>query len=413
MKSGFIALEAKKWVNEKLIDASQAHKICNKYGVDFDNPKQKNKGYNTLVILACLFLGIALITLISENWDEIPHMLKTSVLIGITLGINTIAILKYRVQPNKATILFFLGGLFYGASIILIAQIYHLGEHMPDVIWWWAVGLIPFALLSKNNYLMLMPLALGFVWFDIEFSEFDNYKIGYLLFIALSAYSLYKCHKNTLLFISTSIIVFIFLLTTIYHFFFKDIWLIMPSLLLMFYTFSFFLEGLNNDKFKAYSRTLKTLVLSIASVSLLVLTHSEAWDIVFNPLFFYIATIIILVSALILLYYKQQIVAIGSIVVSVFNVLIQILIDENIYPLYMQATYSLIFIAFAIGLIITGINKSLSYYFFLGVINILLFAFVHYLNLFDDSYIGTSVLFITLAIVLLGSAKYWGRINDK
>ena len=33
--------------------------------------------------------------------------------------------------------LFFLGNLFYGASIILVAQIYHLGEHMPDGVFWW------------------------------------------------------------------------------------------------------------------------------------------------------------------------------------------------------------------------------------------------------------------------------------
>ena len=39
-----------------------------------------------------------------------------------------------------ATGLFFLGNIFYGASIILIAQIYHLGEYMPDGVFWWDTG---------------------------------------------------------------------------------------------------------------------------------------------------------------------------------------------------------------------------------------------------------------------------------
>ena len=36
-----------------------------------------------------------------------------------------------RARTSPAVGLFILGNLFYGASIILIAQIYHLGEHMP------------------------------------------------------------------------------------------------------------------------------------------------------------------------------------------------------------------------------------------------------------------------------------------
>ncbi|SFV87980.1 hypothetical protein MNB_SUP05-SYMBIONT-5-130 [hydrothermal vent metagenome] len=410
MKSSFIALEAKKWVSEKLIDASQARKICNKYGVDFDNPKQKTKGYNTLITLGYLFIGIALIILISENWEEIPRMLKTSVLITTTLGINIVALLKYKTDRSKANTLFFLGGLIYGTSIILIAQIYHLGEHMPDGIWWWAIGLLPFALLSKSNYLMALPFILGSIWFTMEWSEFDNYKISYLLFIILSIYSLYKDHKDTLFFVGTSIATFMFLLATTNYFIAGSSVLAVLSFLLIFYAFSFFLESLNSDKFKDYGKILKNLALLAISINLLTRTYSEFWGVDFNQFFF---TITALISIPILLYYKQSIVAISWGTILLLHIFIQTLIGQSIYPLYMQVFYSFIFMAFSIGLIISGINKSLAYYFFLGIINVLLFAFSRYLDLFGDDYIGTSVLFIALAVILLGSAKYWRVVNDK
>jgi len=410
MKSSFIALEAKKWVSEKLIDASQARKICNKYGVDFDNPKQKTKGYNTLITLGYLFIGIALIILISENWEEIPRMLKTSVLITTTLGINIVALLKYKTDRSKANTLFFFGGLIYGTSIILIAQIYHLGEHMPDGIWWWAIGLLPFALLSKSNYLMALPFILGSIWFTMEWSEFDNYKISYLLFIILSIYSLYKDHKDTLFFVGTSIATFMFLLTTTNYFIAGSSVLAVLSFLLIFYAFSFFLESLNSDKFKDYGKILKNLALLAISINLLTRTYSEFWGVDFNQFFF---TITALISIPILLYYKQSIVAISWGTILLLHIFIQTLIGQSIYPLYMQVFYSFIFMAFSIGLIISGINKSLAYYFFLGIINVLLFAFSRYLDLFGDDYIGTSVLFIALAVILLGSAKYWRVVNDK
>jgi len=410
MKSSFIALEAKKWVSEKLIDASQARKICNKYGVDFDNPKQKTKGYNTLITLGYLFIGIALIILISENWEEIPRMLKTSVLITTTLGINIVALLKYKTDRSKANTLFFLGGLIYGTSIILIAQIYHLGEHMPDGIWWWAIGLLPFALLSKSNYLMALPFILGSIWFTMEWSEFDNYKISYLLFIILSIYSLYKDHKDTLFFVGTSIATFMFLLATTNYFIAGSSVLAVLSFLLIFYALSFFLESLNSDKFKDYGKILKNLALLAISINLLTRTYSEFWGVDFNQFFF---TITALISIPILLYYKQSIVAISWGTILLLHIFIQTLIGQSIYPLYMQVFYSFIFMAFSIGLIISGINKSLAYYFFLGIINVLLFAFSRYLDLFGDDYIGTSVLFIALAVILLGSAKYWRVVNDK
>ena len=67
-------------------------------------------------------------------------------------------------RTSPAVGLFILGNLFYGASIILIAQIYHLGEHMPDGVFWWALGSLPFAVLLCNTWLTLFSGLLALLW---------------------------------------------------------------------------------------------------------------------------------------------------------------------------------------------------------------------------------------------------------
>ena len=43
-------------------------------------------------------------------------------------------------------LVFFVGCLFYGCGIWLVAQVFHLNAHYPDGFWWWALGVLPFAL---------------------------------------------------------------------------------------------------------------------------------------------------------------------------------------------------------------------------------------------------------------------------
>ena len=89
----------------------------------------RSLGYQVLTALGFLFIGLALITLISANWQEIPRGLRMAGVVAITLSVNLYAL--YRYQSGALTAAgnwLFLGGLCYGASIMLISQIYHIGR---------------------------------------------------------------------------------------------------------------------------------------------------------------------------------------------------------------------------------------------------------------------------------------------
>ena len=68
--------------------------------------------------------------------------------------------------------------------------------------------------------------------------------------------------------------------------------------------------------------------------------------------------------------------------------------------------YNIALIAMGAILIIKGINRGISHYFYLGIATILLVALMRYIDLIGD-YVGGALLFIFCATLLLGAARYW------
>ena len=68
----------------------------------------------------------------------------------------------------------FLGCLFYGAGIWLVAQAFHLDSHYPDGVWWWAIGVLPLALCLDSLLLHLLFVCLMALWGGMEVLGFMN-----------------------------------------------------------------------------------------------------------------------------------------------------------------------------------------------------------------------------------------------
>lgn len=68
-----LAREIGDWVKDGIINASQANAIYSRYGIDADHLSRHSHGYFILMGLGYLFIGLAIIVLLSANWDEIPR----------------------------------------------------------------------------------------------------------------------------------------------------------------------------------------------------------------------------------------------------------------------------------------------------------------------------------------------------
>lgn len=67
--------------------------------------------------------------------EDIPRAVRMWGLIILTMATHGFALRKYLSGDHSGSAgIFLFGNIFFGASIILIAQIYHLGEYMPDGI---------------------------------------------------------------------------------------------------------------------------------------------------------------------------------------------------------------------------------------------------------------------------------------
>ena len=186
----FLADELAKWREDGLISDEAARKIAARYDIDLSGANERRSF--VLKLVAYLFLALSLFTLVGANWEELPRALRLIIVLGILAAVNFSGVWAQKNgKETQATTLFFLGNFCYGAAIVLVAQIYHLGEHMPDGVLLWAVGALALALATRKSIIALQALVLGLIWFLMEF-EFSGVSHGFLLFIVASAAVLWR-----------------------------------------------------------------------------------------------------------------------------------------------------------------------------------------------------------------------------
>jgi uncharacterized membrane protein len=416
-----LAQEVAEWQADGLISASQAERICARYGIDFNARDAHSFGYRLLIALGYLFVGLAVITLLSANWDEIPRMLRIGMLVALTLGVNLFGLQRYRQgEDNAATAAFFLGALLYGASIMLIAQIYHLGEHYPDGIYWWMIGTLPMALLLKSRLLMLLVSALAIVWFLVE-TEMGYLPRTFPLFLLALAWFVFYAKASNLLFLvlMASVLLWSMYLLGWYTGSAGHFDLDAPRLtfgvgyLVLCFAISNWLASRSAPHLREYGLLLDLWSLRLGVLVLLVFSFDMAWWEYIgwarqSPLLH--GTIILLCSALALILHHLSGSRRRNAVVAAVSYLALFLPalswGEKEHTIIFQLIDNLLLIGFGIWLIVHGISQATSHYFYLGVGTVLVTGLVRYMDLVGD-YLGASLLFLLFAVILLFSARYW------
>jgi len=417
-----IAREAAKWVKSEIITTSQAEQICGSYGVDFHQAKSRSFAYNALIGLGYLFIGLAVITLLGANWDEIPRALRMGGLIAMTMATQGVA-LRWFLRGNEkaATGLFFLGNLFYGASIILIAQIYHLGEHMPDGVFWWALGCLPIAILINSAWISLQALVLALVWFMLEV-DMGFYPLLFPLFILGSLIVLYRGSRNTILFLATVVAITLWVEYSLALYwgvnhvldFQAEHVAVSAAWLILAYAKGHWLNCRESTVAKDYGVLLVSWSLRLAIVALLVMSFEEPWRELLRETWehrvsMFVLVALVLAAALYLARTARKLVPVAVMILFLTLTLAAVLVSAtDAHAVYFQIACNLMLIVSGVWLIIRGIQDGISHYFFLGVASILLTAFMRYVDLIGD-YVGGAAIFLLFAVVLLGAARYWKR----
>lgn len=417
-----IAREAAEWVEDDLISERQAEQICQRYDIDYHQTKNRSFTYSILVGLAFLFVGLSVITLLGGNWDDIPRAVRMWGLIGLTMATQGFALRKYLSGNHTgATGLFLLGNLFFGASIILIAQIYHLGEHMPDGVFWWALGCLPIGIILSSPWVMLQSALLAIIWFFME-ADMGFYPTLFPLFILGSLMVLYRGKQSILLFLTTAVSIGCWVEYSLAeywrdgrHFdFHAEHIVVSTAMFITAYVFSHWLAQRPSSVSKDYGAVLAIWSLRFGLIFMLVMSFREPWRELLRADWDQQLSMLILVAifsivSIVLAYRVRKLYSVLCLLPFYLLTLIAVLLSgDSSHAVYFQVSYNLVLIAVGIWLIIRGIHSGISHYFFLGVTAILLTAFMRYVDLIGD-YIGGALLFMVFAVLLLGAAKYWKR----
>ena len=184
------------WQRDAIVSEQQAQRISDLYeGVGEMAERGRSRAVFVLMAAAATLMGLAALLLIGYNWDDLSRGIKLAIVLG-TIALTHAAgfSLRYRRNsPALSEIVFFLGCLFYGAGIWLVAQVFHINAHYPDGIWWWAVGVLPFALCLETRLLHALLVGLLALWAGQEvlnFGHLGGWLFGRWDFLPNGAYSL-------------------------------------------------------------------------------------------------------------------------------------------------------------------------------------------------------------------------------
>ncbi len=412
----FLADELAKWREDGLVSDEAAHKIAARYDIDLAGANERRSFI--LKLVAYLFLALSLFTLVGANWEELPRALRLIIVLGILAAVNFSGVWAQKNgKETQATTLFFLGNFCYGAAIVLVAQIYHLGEHMPSGVLLWAVGALALGLATRKSIIALQALILALIWFLMEF-EFSGVSHEFLLFIAACAAVLWRDDSRLLtgaLFASAFVYIVSFVLYERYFLTdlrvegaFYGVHFFALSYCLLAVCASFLLEKAGKFELAFYLKNIGIVCgvgILCFDMSLYEDLHfSRPWSYgaqnyeqvlngvtflksVFGALFAAFCA----VSLGLAFYFKKY----AAAIVGALLVALPFILDA--FAGYEEGVFSLIGVCVAIALIKQNNMKF-------GITLIFWVAFVRYVDLVGD-YVSASALFLVFALVALGVSR--------
>jgi uncharacterized membrane protein len=165
------------WRRDAIVSEQQAQRIADLYeGAGELAERGRSRAVFVLMAAAATLVGLAALLLIGYNWDQLSRWTKLAIVLGV-IAVTHAAGFSLRYRRNAGALsenLFFLGCLFYGAGIWLVAQVFHINAHYPDGVWWWAIGVLPFALCLETRLLHTLLVGLLGLWAGMEVLEFGH-----------------------------------------------------------------------------------------------------------------------------------------------------------------------------------------------------------------------------------------------
>jgi uncharacterized membrane protein len=116
-------------------------------------------------ILGAVLFGFAAMSFVAANWTAMSKLARLALLVAALWGCYGGAAYLFQRQLSAFAHAAVLGGIaVYGASIMLIAQMYHMEGNPPDAVLLWALGALLATVLARSNPALAATFVLLVVW---------------------------------------------------------------------------------------------------------------------------------------------------------------------------------------------------------------------------------------------------------
>lgn len=174
-----------------------AHKIQAYY-----KEQEQSSGNKMLLlfsILGATLIGLGIILMIAHNWDEFSRTIKTILsLLPILIGQGLCAYCYFK-KPSwmEASAVFL--GLGLGASMTLIAQVYHIPSNENAFYFTWTLLTLPLLLIPKIQTTSVLSLVLATAFALSHRSDTDDYSLMfYWVFYGVIAYYYFQINTTSI-----------------------------------------------------------------------------------------------------------------------------------------------------------------------------------------------------------------------
>ncbi len=125
-----------------------------------------------LAIIAGVLMCFAVASFVAANWQDMPRLGRLALLLGIIwasyLAAGALASRGAGAFSDAAVLV---GSAAFGASIMLVSQMYHIDGNPPDgVLLWWIGALVAGVVLRSNPAIALAMILVG-VWWGMEINQ--------------------------------------------------------------------------------------------------------------------------------------------------------------------------------------------------------------------------------------------------
>ena len=158
-----LAEDLPRWVDAGWVMPEGARAILAE--VAAQEPDRKNRFVGILSILGAVLIGAGVISFVAANWQEMPRLFRLGLMISLLwAAYGTAAFLFARGLSLFAHGAVLVGSVVFGASVMLVAQMYHLHGNPPDAVIVWSAGALVAGLLMRSNPSLVLSLLLVCLW---------------------------------------------------------------------------------------------------------------------------------------------------------------------------------------------------------------------------------------------------------